>query len=144
MSVRALAVDGRLVFLGLVVVLAASAAKDLTPVRSARAVQADAARARAVDSVLVSVDRAQQCYFRRRERYADTISSLQFAGGSYMRTALNNGLDIELTASEDGQSYAQRVAGTDVAAELARRGAEVRRLDVGGRPRPPLAEGCRR
>ena len=137
-------IDGRLVLLALIVGLAVAAANDLTPLRSAAAVQADQARARAVDSVLVAVDRAQQCYFRRRDRYADTMPSLQFAGGSYMRTALNNRLDIELRTMADGQSYEARVSGTDVSAVIARRGSELTRLDGAGGPAPSPESGCRR
>jgi hypothetical protein len=128
--------DGRLVLLGLIVAIAVVVARDMDPARSATQL----ARDRAVDHVLVEVDRTQQCYRRRRHRYADTIPSLQFAGGRFMRTALRHELDIHLTVAGDG--YMQRITGTDVDAVLERRGAELVRLDVGDRPAPRLATDC--
>ena len=128
--------DGRLVLLGLIVVMAVIVARDMEPARSAQQL----ARDRAVDAVLVEVDRTQQCYRSRRRRYAETIPSLQFAGGHFMRTALTHDLDIHLRAS--GDSYVQRITGTGVDAVLERRGAEVVRLSVGDRAAPALAAGC--
>ena len=69
-------------------VIAGVTARNLQPVRPAGAVAAERAQERAVDAVLVEVDRAQLCYRRRRDQYADTLPSLAFAGGHYMRTAL--------------------------------------------------------
>jgi hypothetical protein len=135
-------VDGRLVLLGFIVVVAGVTARNLEPVRPAGAVAADRAQARAVDAVLVGVDRAQLCYLLRRDQYADTIPSLAFAGGHYMRTALQNGLDITLHTGHDGHSYEQRVTGVGIEAALERRGTEVVRLDVGDRSPPQLATGC--
>jgi hypothetical protein len=135
-------VDGRLVLLGFIVVVAGVTARNLEPVPSAGTVAADRAQARAVDAVLVGVDRAQLCYRARRREYADTIPSLAFAGGHYMRTALENGLDISLRTSHGGHSYEQRVTGDGVAAVLARDGIEVMRLDVSGRSPPRVATGC--
>jgi hypothetical protein len=129
-------VDGRLVLLGLIVVMAVIVARDMEPARSAQQL----ARDRAVDAVLVEVDRTQQCYRSRRRRYAETIPSLQFAGGHFMRTALSHDLDIHLRAS--GDSYVQRITGTGVDAVLERRGGEVVRLSVGDRAVPALAAGC--
>src|SRR5919109_962214 len=80
--------DGRFVLLGFIVVIAGVTARNLQPVRSAGAVAAE----RAVDAVLVDVDHTQLCYFRRRGQYADTIPSLQFAGGRFMRPALTHHL----------------------------------------------------
>ena len=128
--------DGRLVLLGLIVVMAALVARDMEPARSAEQI----ARDRAVDAVLVEVDRTQQCYRSRRRRYAETIPSLQFAGGHFMRTALTHDLDIHLRAS--GDSYVQRITGAGVDAVLERRGAEVVRLSVGDRAAPALAARC--
>lgn len=124
--------DGRLVLLGLIVVIAVVVARDMEPARSA----ALAARERAVDAVLVEVDRTQQCYFRRRQRYTDSIPSLQFARGRFMRTALTHQLDIELRTLPGG--YVQRVSGEGVDALLERRGGAVVRLEVGDRPKPEL------
>jgi hypothetical protein len=135
-------VDGRIVLLGFIVVIAGVTARDLTPVRPVGAAAADRARQRAVDAVLVEVDRAQLCYLRRRDQYADTIPSLAFAGGHYMRTALQNRLDITLHTGHDGRSYEQRVTGDGVDAVLGRDGTEVVRLDVGDRSPPQLATGC--
>jgi hypothetical protein len=129
-------VDGRLVLLGLIVVIAFFVARDMEPARSAAVL----ARERAVDTVLVEVDRTQQCYRRRRHRYADTVPSLQFAGGHFMRTALRHHLDIHLDAAGDG--YVQRITGSGVDAVLERRGAEVVRLEVGDRAAPRLASDC--
>jgi hypothetical protein len=129
-------VDGRLVLLGLIVAMAVLVARDMEPGRSAQQL----ARDRAVDAVLVEVDRTQQCYRARRLRYAETVPSLQFAGGHFMRTALAHDLDIHLRAS--GDSYVQRITGTGVDAVLERRGAEVVRLSVGDRAAPALAAGC--
>jgi hypothetical protein len=129
-------VDGRLVLLGLIVALAVFVVRDMEPARSAQQL----ARDRAVDAVLVEVDRTQQCYRSRRRRYAETIPSLQFAGGHFMRTALAHDLDIHLSAS--GDSYVQRITGTGVDAVLERHGDEVVRLSVGDRAAPALAVGC--
>ena len=128
--------DGRLVLLGLIVAIAVIVARDMEPARSATLL----ARERAVDSVLVEVDRTQQCYRQRRRRYAETIPSLQFAGGHFMRTALRYDLDIHLRASGDG--YVQRITGAGVDALLERRGADVVRLEIQDRAAPPLARGC--
>jgi len=129
-------VDGRLVLLGLIVAMAAIVARDFEPARSAE----ELARERAVDAVLVEVDRTQQCYRERRRRYAETVPSLQFAGGHFMRTALRHDLDIHLRAS--GDRYVQRITGVGVDALLERRGSEVVRLEVAGRAPPRLARGC--
>jgi hypothetical protein len=90
--------------------------------------------------VLVEVDRTQQCYRQRRRSYAETIPSLQFAGGHFMRTALRHGLDIHLSADDD--HYVQRITGEGVDATLERRGAELVRLEVGDRATPRLMHGC--
>jgi hypothetical protein len=129
-------VDGRLVLLGLIVAITFVVARDMEPARSAAMV----ARERAADIVLVEVDRTQQCYYRRRHRYADTVPSLQFAGGHFMRTALRHGFDIHLRA--DGDAYVQRITGDGIDLTLERRGAELVRLEVGDRPEPRLAAGC--
>ena len=131
--------DGRIVLLGFIVVIAGATARNLQPVRPAGAVAAERAQEQAIDAVLVGVDRAQLCYFRRRDTYADTLPSLAFAGGHYMRTALQNGLDITLETAADGQSYTQRVRGIGVSAVVRRRGIEVVRLEVGDRSPPQLA-----
>jgi hypothetical protein len=129
-------VDGRLVFLGLVVVLAVIVMRDMEPARSA----AQLARERAADDVLVEVDRTQLCYRERRRRYAETVPSLQFAGGHFMRTALTHDLDIHLDAN--GDRYVQRITGEGVDAVLERHGTEVVRLQVGDRAEPRLARAC--
>lgn len=128
--------DGRLILLGLIVVLAVVVMRDMEPARSA----AQLARERAVDSVLVEVDRTQLCYRQRRHRYAKTIPSLQFAGGHFMRTALTHKLDIQLDVRGDG--YVQRITGDGVEAVLERRGGELVRLAVGDRAPPRPALGC--
>jgi hypothetical protein len=122
-------VDGRLVLLGLIVVLTVWVARDMQPERSA----AQVARDRAAAAVLVEVDRVQQCYFERRERYTDSIVSLQFARGRFMRTAYVNGLDISLRLVDGG--YEQRITGDGVSLELRRRGDDV---DVSGGDEPEL------
>jgi hypothetical protein len=129
-------VDGRLVLLGLIVVITFVVARDMEPARSAEQLE----RERAADAVLVEVDRTQLCYRQRRRRYAETIPSLQFAGGHFMRTALRQNLDIHLSATGDG--YVQRITGDGVSSVLERRGAEVVRLDVGDRAAPELATAC--
>ena len=128
--------DGRLVLLGLIVVIAFVAARDLEPARPAAVL----ARERAADAVLVEVDRTQLCYRQRRRRYAETVPSLLFAGGHFMRLALRHDLDIQLDAS--GDAYALRVTGEQVDVALQRRGADLVRLEVGDRPIPRLAERC--
>ena len=128
--------DGRLVLLGLIVVIAFVAARDLEPARPAAVL----ARERAADAVLVEVDRTQLCYRQRRRRYAETVPSLLFAGGHFMRLALRHDLDIQLDAS--GDAYALRVTGEQVDVALQRRGADLVRLEVGDRPTPRLASGC--
>jgi hypothetical protein len=129
-------VDGRLVLLGLIVAMAVVVMQDMEPARSA----GQLARERAVDAVLVEVDRTQLCYRQRRQRYAETIPSLQFAGGHFMRTALAHELDIQLDARGDG--YVERITGEGVEAVLERRGGEVVRLEVGDRAAPQPAAGC--
>ena len=136
--------DGRLVLLGLIVVIAAGTARDLRPLQSAADDRAAIARERAADAVLVDVDRAQQCRMATRGRYAATVPSLQFTGGSFMRTALRHHLDIQLTATAGGRGYVQRITGLGVDAVLERRGARLVRLDVGDRRPPALATGCTR
>jgi hypothetical protein len=135
-------VDGRLVLLGFIVVIAGVTARNLQPVKPAGAIAADVAMERAADAVLVEVDHAQLCYRKRRDEYADTIPSLAFAGGHYMRIALQNGLDISLETAAGGQTYTQRVRGVGVVAVVQRRGLEVMRLDVGDRSPPQLAASC--
>ena len=134
--------DGRLVLLGFIVVVAGVTARNLEPVRPAGAVAAERAQERAVDAVLVGVDRAQLCYLRRRNTYADTMPSLAFSGGHYMPTAIRYRIDITLHTTDGGQSYEQHVRGPDVNAVLARRGLDVVRLEVDGRSPPRLATGC--
>jgi hypothetical protein len=133
-------VDGRLVLLGLIVAMAVVVARDMDPARPTAEARAELARERAADVVLVEVDRTQLCYRERRRRYAETIPSLQFAGGHFMRAALNHDLDIHLSAI--GDRYVQRITGDGVHAVLERRGAHVVRLDVGDRAAPRLASGC--
>ena len=128
--------DGRLVFLGLVVALAVIVTRDMEPARSA----GQLARERAVDAVLVEVDRTQLCYRQRRHRYAETIPSLQFAGGHFMRTALANDLDIQLEVRGDG--YVQRITGEGVEAVLERHGGDLVRVEVGDRAAPRPTRGC--
>ena len=134
--------DGRLVLLGFIVVLAGATARNLQPVRPAGAVQAEKARELAVDAVLVDVDHTQLCYFRRRGQYADTVPSLQFAGGRFMRIALSNELDISLRTEDDARWYQVRVSGFGVRAVLERRGPTLERLDVGDRAKPAVAREC--
>ena len=128
--------DGRLVLLGLIVVIAVLVARDMDPARPASAL----ARERAADAVLVEVDRTQLCYRARRHRYAATIPSLQFAGGRFMRLALRHELDIQLRATGDG--YIQRVTGDGIDSLVERRGPDVARLEVAGRTPPNLADTC--
>jgi hypothetical protein len=135
-------VDGRFVLLGLIVVIAGTTARNLQPVRPPGEELADRARERAADAVLVEVDRTQLCYLERRSQYADTVPSLLFTRGHFMRLALENNLDITLSTSDDGQSYQERVAGVDVDAVLERHGIALTRLDVGDRPPPRVATGC--
>jgi len=135
-------VDGRLVLLGFIVVVAGVTTRNLEPVRSAGTAAAERAQERAVDAVLVGVDQAQLCYLGRRDTYADTMPSLAFSGANYMPTAIQHRIDITLHTSDHGQSYEQHVRSADVDAVLARRGRDVVRLDVGGRRPPQLATGC--
>jgi hypothetical protein len=135
-------VDGRLVLLGFIVVLAGAAARNLDPVRPTGADAAERATERALDAVLVDVDHTQLCYFRRRERYADTVPSLQFAGGRFMRLALRNDLDITLATRDEGRWYQVRVTGFGADGVLERDGPELVRLDVGDRDRPAVASAC--
>jgi hypothetical protein len=135
-------VAGRFVLLGFIVVLAGVTARNLQPVQPPGAIAAEHAQERAIDAVLVEFDRAQLCYRRRRDQYADTIPSLAFAGGHYMRTALQNGLDITLETTAGGRGYTQRVRGVGLSAVVQRRGLEVVRLDVGARSPPQLATHC--
>ena len=134
--------DGRLVLLGCIVVVAGFTARNLQPVRPAGAVAAEQAQQRAVDAVLVEVDRAQLCYARRRDEYADTLPSLAFAGGHYMRTAMENHLDITLQTRDGGDSYEARVSGDGAEGVIGRDGAQLVTLDVGDRRTPVPARGC--
>ena len=108
--------DSRLVFLGFIVVLAGVTAHNLQPVRPAGAIAAEQAQERALDAVLIDLDHAQICYARRRSQYADTIPSLQFAGGAYMRIAQQHDLDISLFTRDGGRSYEARVSGVGITA----------------------------
>ena len=128
--------DGRLVLLALIVALAVMVMRDMEPARSA----GELARERAADAVLVEVDRTQLCYRQRRHRYAETIPSLQFAGGRFMRTALAHKLDIQLEVR--GDAYVQRITGEGIDVVLERRGGEIVRLEVGDRPAPRPARAC--
>lgn len=130
--------DGRLVLLGLIVAIAFVVARDLEPARPAAVL----ARERAADAVVVEIDRAQLCRMARRHAYADTIPSLLFTGGRFMRTALSNDLDIHLRTSAGGQAYRQRITGDGIDTVLERRGTGVVRFEVGDRPLPRLAEQC--
>ncbi len=132
--------DGRLVLLGLIVAMAVVVTRDMDPARPSAEARAELARERAADAVLVEVDRTQLCYRARRRRYAETVPSLQFAGGHFMRLALRHDLDIHLSA--DGDRYTQRITGDGVNAVVERRGTDVVRLDVGDRAAPRLASGC--
>jgi hypothetical protein len=136
------AVDGRLVLLGFIVVVAGVAVRNTEPVRPAGAAAAERASERALAAVLVDVDHTQQCYFRRRDRYADTVPSLQFAGGRFMRLALRNDLDITLTTRDDGRWYQVRVTGFGIDGVLERDGEELVRLDVGDREKPVVTDEC--
>jgi hypothetical protein len=136
------AVDGRFVLLGCIVVVAGFTARNLQPVRPAGAVAAEQAQQRAVDAVLVEVDRAQLCYSQRRHESADTIPSLAFAGGHYMRLAMENRLDITLQTRNGGHAYEARVSGEGAHAVIGRSGDEVVKLDVGDRRTPVTATGC--
>jgi hypothetical protein len=135
-------VDGRFVLLGFIVIVAGVTARDMKPVRPAGAVAADRARERAVDAVVVGVDHAQLCYLRRRGEYADSLPSLAFSRGHYMRTALQFRLDITLRTTHNGHRYEQFVTGDGVSAVVRREGTEVMRLDVGDRSPPQLATHC--
>jgi hypothetical protein len=128
--------DGRLVLLGLIVAITFVVARDMQPTRPPAVV----ARERAADVVLVEVDRTQLCYRDRRRRYADTIPSLLFAGGHFMRLALRYELDIHLEATGDG--YSQRITGEGIDIALERRGSELVRVEVGDRPAPAVATSC--
>jgi hypothetical protein len=135
-------VDGRFVFLGFIVVLAGVTAHNLRPVRPAGAIAAEQAQERALDAVLIDLDHAQICYAHRRSQYADTIPSLQFAGGAYMRIALQHDLDISLFTRDGGRSYEARVSGVGIHGVIGRRGPDLVRLDVGDRRAPVPATGC--
>ena len=134
--------DGRLVLLGFIVVLAGATARNLQPVRSEGAAAAERASERALDAVLVDVDHTQQCYFRRRDRYADTVPSLQFAGGRFMRLALANDLDSTLATRDEGRWYQVRVTGFGIDGVLERDGRELVRVEVGDRERPAVTTEC--
>jgi hypothetical protein len=136
------AVDGRLVLLGFIVVVAGVAARNTQPVRPAGTAAAERASERALDAVLVDVDHTQQCYFRRRDRYADTVPSLQFAGGRFMRLALRNNLDITLTTRDEGRWYQVRVTGFGIDGVLERDGRKLVRLEVGDREKPAVTTEC--
>ena len=131
-------VDGRLVLLGLIVVIAVVVARDMEPARPAAVL----ARERAADAVLVEIDRVQLCRMEQRHAYADTVPSLLFTGGRFMRTALQNKLDIQLATSAGGQAYRLRVTGDMIDASLERRGADIVTLEVGDRPAPRLSSSC--
>ena len=130
--------DGRLVLLGLIVAITFVVARDMEPARPAEVL----ARERAANAVLVEIDRAQLCRLARRHAYADTVPSLLFTGGRFMRTALSNNLDIHLNTSAGGQVYRQRITGEGIDTVLERRGTGIVRFEVGDRPPPRLAKSC--
>jgi len=137
-------VDGRLVLLALIVVIAGVTLMDLEPSRPAAEVRAERERERVVDAVLAEVDHTQLCRLRFRERYAASVPSLQFTGGRFARLAYANDLDIQLRATLDGRGYVQRISGVGVNAVVERRGRELIRVDVGDRSPPELAGECSR
>ena len=134
--------DGRFVLLGCIVVVAGFTARNLQPVRPAGAVAAEQAQQHAVDAVLVELDRTQLCYARRQDEYADTLPSLAFAGGHYMRTAMENHLDITLQTRDGGHAYEARVSGDGADGVIGREGDELVTLDVGDRRTPVPAASC--
>jgi hypothetical protein len=74
--------------------------------------------------------------------YADTIPSLQFAGGRFMRLALQHDLDISLRTRDDAGSYQVRVTGYGIDGVLERDGPQLARLDVGDRRKPAVTDAC--
>ena len=127
--------DGRLVLLALVVVLAVGIAADFGPRRP----EADAAAERTADAVLVEVDCAQQRRWRFRGEYASGLPALQLWGAAeFTRDARMAELDVDVSATEDGRSYAVRIAAADELARLERRDGELTRLETGDRKRPPV------
>jgi hypothetical protein len=132
-------VDGRLVLLALVVVLAVAIAVDFGPVQPPQEVRAQEQRERTAAAVLVEVDCAQQRRFRFRGEYAAGVPSLQLWGAAeFARDARVAELDVDVRATLGGRGYAVRVAGIDVLALLERRDGRLTRLDTGDRPRPPV------
>jgi hypothetical protein len=137
-------VDGRFVLLGFIVALAGFTARNLQPVRPAGALAAEQAQERAIDTVLIEVDRAQLCYARRRAQYADTVPSLQITGGPFMRVALQHDLDITLSTADGGRAYEASVRGAGIHGVIGRRGPDLVRLDVGDRRAPVPVAGSPR
>jgi hypothetical protein len=132
-------VDGRIVLLALVVVLAVGIAADFGPKRP----HADAAAERTADAVLVEVDCAQQRRFRFRGEYAGGVPALQLWGvAEFTRDVREARLEVDVQASANGRAYAVRVAGADELARLERRDGELTRLETGDRARPPV-DACR-
>ena len=131
--------DGRLVLLALVVVLAVAIAWDFGPVRPPEEVRAQAQRERTADAVLIEVDCAQQRRFRFRGEYAGGVAALGLWGAAeFTRDARVAELDVNVRATLGGRGYAVRVAGTEVLALLERRDGQLTRLDTGDRARPPV------
>ncbi len=127
--------DGRLVLLALVVVLAVAIAWDSGPERP----RADAAAERTADAVLVEVDCAQQRRWRFRGEYADGVPALGLWGAAeFTRDAREARLDVDVQTSANGRAYALTITGVDELARLERRDGELTRLETGDRARPPV------
>jgi hypothetical protein len=132
-------VDGRLILLALVVVLAVAIAVDFGPVRPAADERAQQQRERTADAVLVEVDCAQQRRFRFRGEYAGGLPALQLWGAAeFTRDARQAALEVDVRTIRGGRGYALRIAATDVLARLERRDGQLTRLDTGDRARPPV------
>ena len=87
----------------------------------------------------MEVDCAQQRRWRFRGEYANGLPALQLWGAAeFTRDARMAELDVDVSATADGRSYAVRIAAADELARIERRDGELTRLETGDRQRPPL------
>jgi hypothetical protein len=104
---------------------------------------------KAVRALLVEVDRAELCYWKRYGRYSESVAELQENaarvkgvhpdGSSIMWRMQGRGLKLALDAGS-GRSYIQRVTGLGIDTYVERRGMDF--VDFGDLAWPYLKKDC--
>jgi hypothetical protein len=104
---------------------------------------------KAVRALLVEVDRAELCFWKRHGRYSESVAELQenaarvkgarIDGSAIMWRMQGRGLKLELDAGS-GRSYIQRVTGLGIDTYVERRGMDF--VDFGDLAWPYLKKDC--